>query len=303
MLFYFNNKRVFLEEQMNEKRIPLPRMNSFDKLAFQTVLNYIYTGKMSEKNLTIKRIFDLLIISQQLELICLSKEIDDKLSEVMNCENIGEIYETACRLNEKVIIEKCEQFIYYNLESLIQKNCLSNLSKTCLERIIDRKKTMAYHFEFYILKLMCQWYSMKNMTSIDQNLITIIQLDNLSFDQINNILDCKHSEVIDDKLRLRLLQILIKKLSLQSLGNTNKLASGSFDNTIKIWNLDSSKCVKTLVGHKSSVVSLQLLANNKLASGSFDNTIKIWNLDNGECVKTLVGHTKMVNSLQLIKTT
>ena len=120
---------------MNEKRISLPIMNSCDNLAFQTVLNYIYTGKISEKNFTIKIYFDLLKISQHLELICLSKEIADKLSEVLKSENIGDIYETACRLNEKYIIEKCEQFIYYNLENLIQENCLSNLSKTCLERI------------------------------------------------------------------------------------------------------------------------------------------------------------------------
>ena len=81
--------------------------------------------------------------------------------------------------------------------------------------------------------------------------------------------------------------------SFQSLAN-NKLASGSGDKSIKIWNIDSGKCIRTLNGHDSPIFSLQLLLNNKLASGSADHSIKIWNLDSGECIRTLNGHTNNV---------
>jgi len=54
------------------------------------------------------------------------------------------------------------------------------------------------------------------------------------------------------------------------------LASGSFDNTIKIWNLISGECIQTLKGHTNVVCSLATLPDNKLASGSSDETIKIW---------------------------
>ena len=81
---------------------------------------------------------------------------------------------------------------------------------------------------------------------------------------------------------------------------TEKLASGSRDNSIKIWNVDSGECIRTLSGHSNIVTSLQLLSNNKLASGSRDNSIKIWNVDSGACIRTLSGHSHFVTSLQLL---
>jgi len=68
-------------------------------------------------------------------------------------------------------------------------------------------------------------------------------------------------------------------VSCLSLIKPNILASGSKDNTIKIWNLDDQSCIHTLQGHTDSVWCLSLIKQNILASGSDDNTIKIWNLD------------------------
>jgi WD40 repeat protein len=75
-----------------------------------------------------------------------------------------------------------------------------------------------------------------------------------------------------------------------------KLISGSADNTIKIWNLETGACTQTLQGHQGGVRSLAL-AQGKLISGSFDNTIKIWNLETGACTHTLQGHQSWVNCL------
>ena len=55
-----------------------------------------------------------------------------------------------------------------------------------------------------------------------------------------------------------------------------KLASGSADKTIKIWDMETGQCERTLRGHTSSVRALASCARGKLASGSFDTTIKIW---------------------------
>lgn len=61
------------------------------------------------------------------------------------------------------------------------------------------------------------------------------------------------------------------------LGN-EQLASGSRDATIKIWDLNTGLCVKTLFGHTDYILSLAKLKENSLiASGSADLTIKIWN--------------------------
>ena len=54
------------------------------------------------------------------------------------------------------------------------------------------------------------------------------------------------------------------------------LVSGSFDGTIKVWDLATGQCERTLKGHTSAVYALAACAGGKMASGSGDNTIKIW---------------------------
>jgi len=81
--------------------------------------------------------------------------------------------------------------------------------------------------------------------------------------------------------------------------NESLIASGSGDNSIKIWDLISSKCVKTLNGHDNSIKSLARLNDNVIASGSC-KCIKIWNISTGVCTKTLNGHTHFINSLIIL---
>ncbi len=73
-----------------------------------------------------------------------------------------------------------------------------------------------------------------------------------------------------------------------------KLISGSYDNTIKIWDLETGVCTQTLYSHGDSVCCLAL-AQGKLISGSYDNTIKIWDLETGICTQTLQGHRNVVS--------
>ena len=77
------------------------------------------------------------------------------------------------------------------------------------------------------------------------------------------------------------------------------LASGAEDNTIKIWETTSGKCLKTLEGHKQYVSAVSYSPDGQyLASGSFDRTIKIWDVVSGTCLKTFEsGNTSPVNSV------
>ncbi|MHC5825765.1 MAG: WD40 repeat domain-containing protein, partial [Nostoc sp.] len=57
------------------------------------------------------------------------------------------------------------------------------------------------------------------------------------------------------------------------------LSSGSYDHTIKLWNLATGEQIRTLTGHSEQVYSLAFSPDGKtLVSGSCDNTIKIWRL-------------------------
>ncbi|ETI20390.1 hypothetical protein G647_08425 [Cladophialophora carrionii CBS 160.54] len=76
----------------------------------------------------------------------------------------------------------------------------------------------------------------------------------------------------------------------------NILATGSYDATIKIWDLDTGKELSTLKGHTMGIRCLQF-DDNKLISGSMDKTLKVWNWRTGECISTYNGHTDGVIAL------
>lgn len=71
----------------------------------------------------------------------------------------------------------------------------------------------------------------------------------------------------------------------------NRLATGSLDKTIKIWDLFSASLKLTLHGHLKGVWCLKFITQYLLCSGSYDSTIKIWNLKNASCSRTLFSHT------------
>ena len=62
----------------------------------------------------------------------------------------------------------------------------------------------------------------------------------------------------------------------------DRLASGSIDETIRIWNATTGECEATLTGHEGPVTALVVLSDDRLASGSYDETVRIWNLTTGE---------------------
>jgi F-box/WD-40 domain protein MET30 len=76
-----------------------------------------------------------------------------------------------------------------------------------------------------------------------------------------------------------------------------KLITGSMDHTLKVWDWRRGKCIRTLTGHSEGVVCLNF-DSNVLASGGVDTTIKVWNLRTGGAF-TLRGHSDWVNAVQL----
>ncbi|GJN78683.1 hypothetical protein PLIIFM63780_002192 [Purpureocillium lilacinum] len=76
------------------------------------------------------------------------------------------------------------------------------------------------------------------------------------------------------------------------------VASGSHDNTIRLWRVATGECVQTLGGHDHWVSSVAFSADSALvASGSHDKTIRFWRVATGECVQTIEGHDDWVSSV------
>lgn len=85
-------------------------------------------------------------------------------------------------------------------------------------------------------------------------------------------------------------------LSVAFSNDDNKLiVSAGTDWNIKIWDVETGKCVKTLRGHLNWVNSVVFSADNKLIlSGSDDYMVKIWDVETGECLKSFDGHSAWV---------
>ncbi|KAI0792093.1 cell division control protein 4 [Abortiporus biennis] len=78
------------------------------------------------------------------------------------------------------------------------------------------------------------------------------------------------------------------------------LVSGSYDNTLRVWDLVTGHCAFTLRGHTDRVYAVALDHKKHLVcSSSMDGTIIGWNVLTGEQLYTLNGHTSLVGILAL----
>src|SRR3954447_26124514 len=68
--------------------------------------------------------------------------------------------------------------------------------------------------------------------------------------------------------------------------------SGSEDNTVRIWEVDTGRSLRVLEGHSDRVWSVAWSPDGRLAlSGSADNTVRIWEVDTGRSLRVLEGHS------------
>ncbi|KAG9078853.1 SCF ubiquitin ligase complex subunit cdc4 [Ceratobasidium sp. UAMH 11750] len=79
--------------------------------------------------------------------------------------------------------------------------------------------------------------------------------------------------------------------------------SGSYDTTLKVWNLITGECKWTLTGHTQKVYSVAIDSEHKqVISGSMDGTARIWSLVSGQTLHTLTSHTSLIGLIGVSST-
>jgi WD40 repeat protein/tRNA A-37 threonylcarbamoyl transferase component Bud32 len=79
--------------------------------------------------------------------------------------------------------------------------------------------------------------------------------------------------------------------------DSRTLASGSWDKTIKLWDVQSQREIAALTGHSNWVTSVAFSPDGRtLASGSY-KTIKLWDVQSQREIATLTGHSNWVKSV------
>ena len=81
--------------------------------------------------------------------------------------------------------------------------------------------------------------------------------------------------------------------------------SGSWDATLRLWEIETGKCTRRFVGHTKDVLSVAFSADNRqIVSGSRDKTVKLWNTL-GECKYTIQeeGHSEWVSCVRFSPST
>ena len=76
------------------------------------------------------------------------------------------------------------------------------------------------------------------------------------------------------------------------------LASGSWDNTVRLWDTQTGHAKKTLLGHNDRIVSLAYSPDaTMIASGSWDKTVRLWNTRTGQSKTLLLGHKHRIDTV------
>jgi len=82
-------------------------------------------------------------------------------------------------------------------------------------------------------------------------------------------------------------------------GVCRRLVSSSKDGDLRVWDIISGQCLRSMTGHSASVTCVRWGGGGLVYSSSQDRTIKVWRSEDGALCRTLQGHGHWVNVLAL----
>lgn len=80
--------------------------------------------------------------------------------------------------------------------------------------------------------------------------------------------------------------------------NSNYVATGSADKSVRFWDVQTGRCVRVFTGHPGAVQTVALSPDGRtLASAGEDGLVMLWDIASGKRLKRLAGHKGVVYSL------
>jgi len=213
-------------------------------------------------------------------------EINEKSDEIIKKLKEKEQY---CKLNLiKIVKIKYDEFKNNDLPSWKDSLRIADIDPNelkCLKSKIDRYDT--------IIQRQCNKY--KNQLLQNQSIQFEKHDKSSTFGELiekNN--DSIFSKDCGNLIKSFDVNNYVFRKCIQVDENSQKLITASSNNTIKIFDLNTGHCLKTLYNHQDWVTSILITSdNNKFISGSMDRTIKIWDLNSYECLNTLGNGNKV----------
>jgi len=91
-------------------------------------------------------------------------------------------------------------------------------------------------------------------------------------------------------------------LSVQFSPDGNTIASGSVDDTLRLWSVSKSKLIRTMQGHPFPIRQIKFSPNGaNLYTGSTDGIIRAWQVSSGILLHSFEGHTGQITGLDVSK--
>lgn len=77
-----------------------------------------------------------------------------------------------------------------------------------------------------------------------------------------------------------------------------RMVTGSHDATLRVWDVETRKCLHVLTGHSADVCAVAISPDGKRAvSGGHDKVLRLWDLENGRHIREMKGHAQVIWSV------
>ena len=203
--------------------------------------------------------------------------------------------------NRIKMLEESTQKVRREIEHIYQRvNPVKNVTLPKQNVLVNQDKPQNYSLETH---QSMAWKCIQIISGHIQSVTGLAMsydakyLVSVSWDQSLKLWSLEDGDLIDTLLASEqgLLAVSFNKFSLADRNSHRYcLATGSFDQNIKIWSLVTDEQDKltislehTITGHTGSIHSLAVASNQKiLVSGSYDQTVKQWDLETGEMLES-----------------